>query len=97
MRVTVDLQFVDSDGDIDIRLTDSSGQTLASSQSTTDNESIDYIVSSSGTYYLRVYFGNAGNHSEGRIHSKDRADRGGDPDPAIWQSKEQGQWSSRQG
>jgi hypothetical protein len=60
-RVVVDLRFTDADGDIDLELVDASGTTLASSRSVTDNEYIDYTVPASGTYYIRVYYGNAGN------------------------------------
>ncbi|MGF1493621.1 MAG: S8 family serine peptidase [Microcoleaceae cyanobacterium] len=54
-RILVDLQFSDAAGDIDIQLTNSNGGVLVGSYSVTDNESIDYTVSSPGTYYLRVY------------------------------------------
>jgi len=58
-RVKVDLRFTHSEGNINLRLYDSSGTTLKISMTTTDNEYIDYIVPSGGTYYIRVY-----NHNE---------------------------------
>ncbi len=60
-RVLVDCRFTDSDGDIDIELYDPSGNSLDFSDSTTDNEYIDYTVPSSGTYYVRVYYDDNGN------------------------------------
>jgi hypothetical protein len=60
-NVLVDLQFIDAEGDIDIQLVDSTGAVLQGSYSTTDDESINYIVPAGGIYYLRVYYGNAGN------------------------------------
>jgi len=60
-RVLVDLQFTHSEGDIDVSLINSSGTILDSSTSITDNEYIDYIVPSGGTYYIKVYFDNEGN------------------------------------
>ena len=44
-----------TDGDINIDLVDRNGNVLATSQSTTDNERINYIVNSLDTYYIRVY------------------------------------------
>lgn len=60
-RVRVDLRFTHADGDIDLNLFNASGTLLASSISTSDNEYIDYTVSSGGTYYLKVYYANRGN------------------------------------
>ena len=61
-RVQIDCRFTDADGDIDIALYDSAGVGLASSTSTTDNEYIDYVVDpAGGTYYIRVYYDDAGN------------------------------------
>ncbi|MBI9018874.1 MAG: S8 family serine peptidase [Phycisphaerae bacterium] len=60
-RLLIDCQFTHVDGDIDIELLDSSGNTLDYSQSSNDDEYIDYVVPSSGTYYIRVYLDNAGN------------------------------------
>ncbi len=61
-NLIVDLRFIDADGDIDLQVYASDGTTLiAYSWSTTDNEYIDTILPSSGTYYLRVYGADAGN------------------------------------
>lgn len=60
-KVLIDCRFTDADGDIDIALYDASGVRLASSTSVSDNEYIDYTVSSGGTYYIKVYYGDAGN------------------------------------
>jgi hypothetical protein len=60
-RVKVNCQFTHTEGDIDMALYDSTETLLAESSSVTDNEVIDYTVSSTGTYYVRVYYGNAGN------------------------------------
>jgi hypothetical protein len=60
-RVLVDCQFTDSDGDIDLKLYNSSGNQLAGSTDTVDNEYIDYTVPGPGTYYIKVYHGDAGN------------------------------------
>jgi len=60
-RVQMECRFTHAGGDIDMALYDSSGNLLAVSNSITDNESIDYTVSSSGTYYILVYCSNVGN------------------------------------
>ena len=60
-RVLVDCRFTDADGDIDIQLFDSGGGLLASSASTSDDEYIDHVVPSGGTYYIRVYYDDACN------------------------------------
>jgi hypothetical protein len=60
-RVQVDCRFTHADGDIDMALYDSTGTFLAESASVTDDEFIDYAVSSGGTYYVQVHYGNAGN------------------------------------
>jgi len=62
-RIQIDCRFTDADGDIDMELYDSDGNPLTISETTTDNEFIDYPISSGGTYYIRVYsiFGNTGN------------------------------------
>jgi hypothetical protein len=53
-HVVVNLQFTHDNGDLDLALVDASGSTLATSTSTTDDEYIDYTVSSPGVYYIRV-------------------------------------------
>ncbi|MEM7061677.1 MAG: leishmanolysin-related zinc metalloendopeptidase [Cyanobacteria bacterium P01_B01_bin.77] len=60
-NVIVDLQFTDSEGDIDLALYDAMGQFITSSISTSDNEYIDIVVPESGDYYLQVYYDDAGN------------------------------------
>jgi hypothetical protein len=60
-RVQVDLLFTHADGDIDVCLFDGFGVGLTCSTSTTDNEFIDTEVPGPGTYYIKVYYGNAGN------------------------------------
>jgi hypothetical protein len=61
-QVVIDLRFVDSHGDIDLRLYNAAGGLLASSTSVSDNEYIDYVVPSGGYYYIKVYYDNAGNY-----------------------------------
>ncbi len=54
-RVQVDLQFLNTDADLDLELYDSSGVLLIESTSATDNEYIEYDVApTGGTYYIRV-------------------------------------------
>jgi len=60
-RLVVDLTFTHSEGDIDLDVYDTSLTLITGSWSVTDNEYINYIVPSSGTYYLLVYYGNLGN------------------------------------
>jgi len=52
--VHVDAFFTDASGDIDIALFDSGGTLLATSASTTDNESLSHTATEAGTYYVRV-------------------------------------------
>jgi hypothetical protein len=61
VRLQVDCRFSHADGDIDIELYDFSGILLGASYSADDNEFIDHMISSGGTYYIRIYYGNAGN------------------------------------
>ena len=51
----VDVLFSHALGDVNVRLLDSSGTTLASSLSSSNNESITHSVTRGTTYYLRVY------------------------------------------
>jgi C1A family cysteine protease len=53
-HLDIDAKFVDDDGDIDIRVYDQTGNWVARSTSTTDDEHID-IDLDPGTYYLKVY------------------------------------------
>lgn len=61
-RVRVDCQFTHELGDIDIELLDAGGFAVASSTGVNDNETIDTeLAPGGGTYFIRVYYGNAGN------------------------------------
>ena len=53
-RIVIDLDIVDAEGDLDLYLYDSFGFQIASSTSTTDDESIDIDVGSTGFYYIKV-------------------------------------------
>ncbi|MCP4872219.1 MAG: hypothetical protein GY898_26245, partial [Proteobacteria bacterium] len=50
----VDLAFTHAEGDINLFLVDSGGNDLDSSETTTDNESIAYSVTSNGVYFIEV-------------------------------------------
>ena len=64
-NIQIELYFVDSEGDIDVELVNSSGTFVARSTSTSDNELISTTVSTTGAYYyIRVYYGNVGNAYE---------------------------------
>ena len=60
-RVIAECSFTHADGDIDLILLDSNGDTVTSRTSSSDNESLDYTVPAIGTYYLLVQGDNAGN------------------------------------
>ena len=60
-RVLVDCQFTHADGDIDIELRDSLGNWVDDSTGIWDDEFIDHIVDSGGTYYIKVFLENRGN------------------------------------
>lgn len=60
-HLIVVLLFSHSEGDIDIAVYDSSINGITGNYSTSDNEFINVILPSSGTYYLRIYYANAGN------------------------------------
>ena len=53
-NLVVDLRFEDDAGDLDLAVYDANGNYLIEEYSTTDNELIDTILPSSGTYYLQV-------------------------------------------
>ena len=53
--ITADVSFTHADGDLDAILVDSSGTTVASSVSISDDEAIEYTAPSDGTYYVVVY------------------------------------------
>ncbi len=60
-RLVIDLRFTNADGNIDLSLYDSDGNELTWSWTSTDNEKIDFVVKSAGTYYLKLDFANTGN------------------------------------
>lgn len=60
-RIMIQLNFHHSLGDIDLALYTAAGELLATSTSVTDFESIDHVVPSSGSYFIKVYYGNNGN------------------------------------
>jgi subtilisin family serine protease len=53
--IDVNLSFLDDNGNLDLGLYDPSGTLVASSASTTDNESVSHTAASTGTYTARVY------------------------------------------
>ncbi len=57
VEVQLDVLFIDAEADIDIRLYHESdlSTSVASSGSTSDNESISYSIPAPGTYYLRIF------------------------------------------
>ncbi|WP_158279739.1 hypothetical protein [Coraliomargarita sinensis] len=58
----VECNFIHAEGDIDVEVVDSEGAVLIRSESTTDDELIDYNASlPGGTYFIRVYGANLGN------------------------------------
>ncbi|MFN3193026.1 MAG: Ig-like domain-containing protein [Aureliella sp.] len=52
---TFSIQFTHSGGNLDLQLLSASGSVLATSNSTTNNESISYSLAKDATYYARVY------------------------------------------
>ncbi len=64
-RLRVDCTFIHAQGDIDIDLVDSLGRLVGSSRGVVDDESIDTVVDAAGgSYFIRVYYGGAGNAYE---------------------------------
>lgn len=61
--LVVNLLFTDDDGDIDLRLLNEIGSTVASSTIGSDDESISYAVRLIGRYTLRVYGYNGAENS----------------------------------
>lgn len=61
VELRVDLTFTHADGDIDVALHNASGSIIQRSITTTNNEQISYPNPPVGDYYVRVYYGNAGN------------------------------------
>jgi hypothetical protein len=60
-RVVVDCTFLHSEGDIDIVLYNAAGGLLDYPWTNTDDEHIDFIVPSTGYYYVKVCYENRGN------------------------------------
>ncbi|MFX0074460.1 MAG: pre-peptidase C-terminal domain-containing protein [Candidatus Hermodarchaeota archaeon] len=54
-RLLLDLTFTHADGNIDIEVYNSGLFLLTGGYSTTDNEHIDYVVPSGGTYYIFIF------------------------------------------
>ena len=61
LLVKADLNFQHAAGNIDLELYNDIGIKLDESRTTDDGESLNYVVPSSGTYYLRVFGANQGN------------------------------------
>lgn len=54
-EVQIDATFVNADGDVDLILLDSGGDTVANSVSTSDDESFTYVAAGTDVYVLRVH------------------------------------------
>lgn len=68
-RVEFDLRFSHFSGDIDMQVVDSFGSVVASSSSTSDDEYIVIEVLTSGTFYVRLHYGDRGNSYDFRWRS----------------------------
>ena len=53
-RIMIECRFAHDNGDVDLQLYNDSGVLLVSADSKTDNEYIDYIVPSTGIYYIMI-------------------------------------------
>lgn len=53
--LTAELIFAHANGDLDVSLHDSSGTQIASANSTTDNERLDFTSAAGGRHFIRVY------------------------------------------
>jgi hypothetical protein len=73
--IFVACDFIHVNGDINLDIVDESGTILASSNSDTDNEEINHILNSLGTYYIRVYL-SSGNDNTYTIWWDDIASEG---------------------
>ncbi|MBU1695174.1 MAG: PPC domain-containing protein [Verrucomicrobia bacterium] len=60
-NVVITCLFSHAEGDIDVGLYDADGHQQAAAQGITDNEILDHDVPTSGTFYIRVYYDDAGN------------------------------------
>jgi hypothetical protein len=55
LRVTIDLRYEASRGDVDMRLLNAEGKIIASSANIGDDDKIDFTVSQPGIYFIKVY------------------------------------------
>ncbi|MGF1499245.1 MAG: pre-peptidase C-terminal domain-containing protein [Elainellaceae cyanobacterium] len=53
-NLIADLEFIHANGDLQLRVFDAAGTLVTESTSDTDNEAIDFILPSAGTYYLQI-------------------------------------------
>ena len=61
-RIKIDCTFTHADGDVDIALYDGAGAFVTASTGVQNDEHIDFDVApAGGIYYIKVYFGDAGN------------------------------------
>ena len=56
-EISVELDFVPLEGDVDLSLSDASGTVLASSTSVFSTERVRHTVNATATYYIRVWLG----------------------------------------
>ena len=61
VNLTVTLSFMHTMGNLDLALYDSTGSLITTSTSLNDFEVINIILSSSGTFYIKIYGNNSGN------------------------------------
>lgn len=54
-KISAEIRFQHSEGDLDFVMTDSAGEKLHSSESTADQETVEKSGLAAGTYYLRVF------------------------------------------
>ncbi|MDC0497473.1 hypothetical protein OAN72_00715 [bacterium] len=61
VELRIDLVFNHGEGDIDMSLHNASGSIIDRSITTTNNEQISFLSPPPGDYYVRLYYGDAGN------------------------------------
>ncbi len=66
-QLAVDLEFSHNVGDLDLRLLNSAGTTVASSSSTSDDESVSLNVDAGETFFIRVFGFSDAIHPEYRL------------------------------
>lgn len=60
-QVSLTVQFIDAEGDIDAEIRDPAGTIVASGTTNTDNETLTFTAASTGNYVLRAFlYGDAG-------------------------------------